>query len=115
MEQIEIRGEGQMKNIYEAIEHLRNSSKNEREKGASFERLVRFFLLNDPLWKTRFSDVWLWTNAPTNDGVDIGIDLVAKDAEDDSFWAIQCKCYDDDSTLSYSEVATFYGKTGNQV
>ncbi|MBR1742991.1 MAG: hypothetical protein IJ733_14205 [Lachnospiraceae bacterium] len=59
-----------------------------------------------------FSDVWLWTNAPTNDGLDIGIDLVAKDTEDDSFWAIQCKCYDDDSTLSYSEVATdiFYAR-----
>lgn len=103
-----------MKNIYDAIEHIRKHARNRKEKGTAFERLTRYFLKNDPLWGIRFSEVYLWTNAPTNDSVDIGIDLVAQDAEDGSYWAIQCKCYDDDATLSYGEVATFYGKTGNK-
>lgn len=103
-----------MKTIYEALKHIRNNAKNEKEKGTNFERLSRFFLKNDPLWSTRFSEVYLWDNAPTNDGVDIGIDIVALDAEDGTYWAIQCKCYDDDATLHYGEVATFYGKTGNK-
>ena len=101
-----------MGTIYEAIAHIRDTATTEKDKGTQFERLTRFFLKNDPLWKTRFSDVWMWDNSPTNDGADIGIDLVALDREDGSYWAIQCKCYDDDSTLHYSSVGTFFGKAG---
>lgn len=103
-----------MGTIYDALDYIRTSATSERDKGTQFERLTRFFLKNDPLYKARFSDVWMWSNAPTNDGADIGIDLVALDQEDGSYWAIQCKCLDDDSTLDYKEVATFYGKTGNK-
>ena len=103
-----------MSTIYDAIEYIRSNATSERDKGTQFERLTRFFLKNDPLWKARLSDVWMWSNAPTNDGADIGIDLVALDREDGTYWAIQCKCLDDDATLDYKEVATFYGKTGNK-
>lgn len=103
-----------MGTIYEAVEYIRASATSEHDKGTKFERLTRFFLKNDPYWKSRFSEVWMWSNAPTNDGKDIGIDLVARDREDGSYWAIQCKCWDDDATLDYKEVATFYGKTGNK-
>lgn len=54
----------------------------------------------------------MWANAPTNDGADIGIDLVARDREDGTYWAIQCKCLDDGATLEYKPVGTFYGKAG---
>lgn len=101
-----------MGSVYEAIEYIRSTATSERDKGTKFERLTRFFLKNDPLWKARFSEVWMWENAPTNDGADIGIDLVAQEREDGSFWAIQCKCLDDDATLDYKSVGTFYGKTG---
>ena len=103
-----------MGTIYDAIEYIRESSETEKEKGTKFERLTRFFLKNDPLWRSRLSDVWLWANAPTNDGADIGIDLVALDCEDGSYWAIQCKCLDDEATLEYKLVGTFYGKAGNK-
>ena len=103
-----------MKTIEEVLENIRKKSQNEKEKGTSFERLSRYWLMNDPLWKNRLSDVWMWKDAPTNDGADLGIDLVAKDREDGSFWAIQCKCLDDAATLNYKEVGTFYGKTGNK-
>lgn len=101
-----------MGTIYDALEFIRINATSERDKGTQFERLTRFYLKNDPLYKQRFSDVWMWANAPTNDGADIGIDLVAQEREDGSYWAIQCKCFDDDATLDYKEVATFYGKTG---
>lgn len=103
-----------MGTIFEAIDFIRSTADSERDKGTKFERLTRFFLKNDPLWKSRLSDVWMWNNAPTNDGADIGIDLVARDREDGSYWAIQCKCYDDNSTLDYQTVSTFYGKAGNK-
>lgn len=101
-----------MGSIYEALDFIRTTATSERDKGTKYERLTRFFLKNDPLWKSRFSDVWMWANAPTNDGVDIGIDLVAQDREDGTYWAIQCKCFDDDATLDYQTVATFFGKAG---
>ena len=101
-----------MGTIYDALDFIRSSAASEKDKGTKFERLCRFFLKNDPLWKARFSDVWMWANAPTNDGADIGIDLVARDREDGTYWAIQCKCLDDGATLEYKPVGTFYGKAG---
>ena len=97
--------------IYQVIDWIRASSESEREKGDKFERATRFYLEHDPVYSQRFSRVWMWKDAPTNDGIDMGIDLVAQDAEDGSYWAIQCKCYQK-ATLDYNDVATFYGKTG---
>ena len=100
--------------VYSVIDWCRETAESEADKGTKFERATRFYLKNDPLWQARFDEVWMWKDAPTNNGHDIGIDLVAKDAEDGSYWAIQCKCYDDRSTLDYQTVSTFYGATGNK-
>lgn len=97
--------------IYHVIDWIRETSESERDKGDKFERATRFFLEHDPVYSQRFSNVWMWKDAPTNDGIDMGIDLVALDAEDGSYWAIQCKCYQK-LALDYNDVATFYGKTG---
>lgn len=97
--------------IYHVIDWIRETSESEHDKGDKFERATRFFLEHDPVYSQRFSKVWMWKDAPTNDGGDMGIDLVALDAEDGSYWAIQCKCYQK-PTLDYGDVATFYGKTG---
>lgn len=97
--------------IYHVIDWIRETSESERDKGDKFERATRFFLEHDPVYSQRFSKVWMWKDAPTNDGIDMGIDLVALDAEDGSYWAIQCKCYQK-AALDYNDVATFYGKTG---
>lgn len=98
--------------IYKVIDWIRDTSESESEKGTKFERAARFFLKNDPLYASDFEEVWLWKDAPTNDGRDIGIDLVAKDANDGTYWAIQCKCYDETATLNYKDVSTFFGATG---
>lgn len=97
--------------IYHVIDWIRETSESEREKGEKFERATRFFLENDPVYSQRFSKVWMWKDSPTNDGKDLGIDLVAMDVEDGTYWAIQCKCYQK-PTLDYKDVATFYGATG---
>lgn len=98
--------------VYDVVDAIRRECASESDKGSRFERAVRFYLKNDPLWRGRLEEVWLWADAPTNDGRDIGIDLVAKDREDGAYWAIQCKCYDEESSLDYRTVATFYGAVG---
>lgn len=97
------------KTIYEVVDWIRETCESERDKGDKFERASRFYLKNDPVYSQRFSEVWMWSDAPTNDGADLGIDLVAQDAEDGSYWAIQCKCYQK-PTLDLRDVATFYTK-----
>ena len=105
--------ENQKITIYDVVDDIRDTCKNETEKGTRFERAIRYFLLNDPLWSSRLKNVWLWKDATTNNGHDIGIDLVGLDRGDGSYWAIQCKCWDDTSTLTYHEVATFYAAAGS--
>ena len=95
--------------IYEVIDWIRDTCESERDKGDKFERASRYYLMNDPVYAQRFSDVWMWKDAPTNDGADLGIDLVAQDAQDGTYWAIQCKCYQK-ATLDLRDVATFYTK-----
>lgn len=99
------------RSIYEVVDWIRDVSESERDKGDKFERASRYYLMNDPVYAQRFSDVWMWKDAPTNDGADLGIDLVAQDAEDGTYWAIQCKCYQK-PTLDLRDVATFYTKAG---
>lgn len=95
--------------IYEVVDWIRDTCESERDKGDKFERASRYYLMNDPVYAQRFSDVWMWKDAPTNDSADLGIDLVAQDAEDGTYWAIQCKCYQK-ATLDLRDVATFYTK-----
>ena len=60
------------------LDTLLYGSLNERDQGDKFERLMRSYLLTDPVWASQFSDVWLWKDYPGRDGrPDTGIDLVA--------------------------------------
>ena len=91
----------------EVLDHIFTTSTTTREQGDAFENATVFFLKNDPLWKQRFTDVWLWRDAPTNTGQDTGIDVVAKDALDNTYWAIQCKCWSETASLTYKAASTF--------
>lgn len=44
--------------IHEVLGELRATALDERDKGDKFERLIKAYLLNDPEWSARFSDVW---------------------------------------------------------
>lgn len=89
------------------MRYIRTASADKRQRGTEFERLVRWFLSHDPAWQSRLQDVWTWDDAPTNDGRDTGIDLVAKDI-DGTYWAIQAKYYTD--PITYTDVSTFLAK-----
>ena len=56
--------------------------------------------------------MWLWKEWPNNDGADTGIDLVAEESNGD-LCAIQCKCYDENGSLSLGAVSTFIAKSAS--
>lgn len=95
--------------IFKDILHkFRSESFTEHEKGTQFERLMRSWLLSDPRY-SNLTDVWLWEDFPSRDdlgGRDTGIDLVAR-ADNGEYWAIQCKCYKEDTVIDKPAVDTF--------
>ncbi|QSR31329.1 damage-inducible protein [Nocardioides sp. S5] len=94
--------------IHEVLEDLRASALDERDKGDKFERLVQSFLRTDPEWTAKFDDVWTWTEWPERGTrTDTGIDLVARVRETDTFAAIQCKFYDEHSTVAKGDIDSF--------
>ena len=80
----------------DALRHIRAIAGTEAAKGRLFERLMKRYFSEDPLYRDRFANVWLWgewaAERPDFDGTDTGIDLVAEE-RDGGHCAIQCKCY----------------------
>ena len=98
-----------MNTIYDILSHFRATSFTEKEKGTQFERLMRAWLKTDARYAHLFEHVWLWEEFPSRKGFggqDPGIDLVAKTHEGD-YWAIQCKCYAEDTVIDKAEVDSF--------
>ena len=81
---------------------------SEADKGHRFEVLMKRYLLTDPTYKARFSDVWLWNEWPYAKGHDVGIDIVAKEADSDRYVAIQCKFYEPTHLMRLPDVQTFF-------
>jgi predicted helicase len=93
---------------------FRETAASERDKGDRFERLIKNYLLTDPIYETVIEDVWLWEEFPFRDqfgGRDIGIDLVTKNQNGD-LWAVQCKCYQADAYIDKSSVDSFLSTSG---
>jgi predicted helicase len=91
------------------LEKYRKVSFSEKDKGERFERLMKAYLLTDPKYAYKFKKVWLWAEFPGKKdlgGSDTGIDLVALTNEGD-YWAIQCKCYQESSTIDKPAVDSF--------
>ena len=78
------------------LDELKKASRgNGSTQGMLFERLARSFLQTYDLYKSRFSDVYLWEDYPDRDGRgDFGIDLVAITRKGEKC-AIQCKFFSD--------------------
>ena len=92
------------------LEKYRRESYSESDKGTRFEELMREYLWSEPKYQGQFKEIWLWRDFPYRKdfgtGHDIGIDLVAQ-TYDGCYWAIQCKCYKEDSSIQKSDVDTF--------
>ena len=96
------------------LRKYRDESFSERDKGTRFERLMRGFLLTEPRYTSQLKDVQMWENFFAKDqlgSIDTGIDLVAETVNGE-FWAIQCKCYDERSSISADEVSKFIAASG---
>ena len=92
------------------LDHIRSIAGTETEKGRLFERLMKAYFEQDPLYRDRFSQVRLWSEwAATRhdfDGADTGIDLVAEE-RGGGFCAIQCKCYAPGTKISKAALDSF--------
>ena len=93
-----------------ALNYIRESASSEYGKGYEFERLMKQYLSVDPLYKERFTDVYLWREwaalRTEYDGTDIGIDLVARESNGE-YCAIQCKCFAEDTRVTKPQIDSF--------
>ncbi|MTI38336.1 DEAD/DEAH box helicase family protein, partial [Fulvivirga lutimaris] len=86
------------------------------DKGDRFERLMQAYLMTDPKYAYKFKNVWMWNEFPGKmdlGGSDTGIDLVALTNEGD-YWAIQCKCYQENSRIDKPAVDSFLSTSGRE-
>lgn len=98
------------------LEKYRKHSFSERDKGDRFERLMQAYLQTDPIYANRFKKVLLWNEFPGKSdlgGSDTGIDLVALTHEGD-YWAIQCKCFQEDSVIDKPAVDSFLSSSSRE-
>ena len=60
-----------------------------RDLGDKFKRLIAHYLLTDPQYADRLSEVWVWGEWPDRWGPDTGIDLVAVERGTVDYWAAE--------------------------
>lgn len=96
------------------LQKYRSDSYSERDKGARFEELISRYLMTDPAYSSTLEKVWVWSSFPSRSdfgGRDTGIDLVAR-TKDGEYWAVQCKCYAEDHSVTKSDMDTFLSTSG---
>ncbi len=98
------------------LDKHRKLSFSQADKGDRFERLMQGFLLTDPTYTPLIKTVWLWSEFPARSelgGQDTGIDLVAL-TFDGEYWAVQCKCYQADSTIDKRSLDSFLATSSRE-
>ena len=116
------------------LDQIRSISETEAEKGRLFERLMATYFREDPIYRERFSQVWLWrdwvrhfnalaartaadhpeSGSPLRfDLTDTGIDLVAEE-RDGGWCAIQCKCYAEGTRIGKPHLDSFISASARQ-
>lgn len=99
--------------IHTILEEFRQAAKSKRDLGDRFERLIANYLVTDPLYKDKYSDIWLWMEWPDRGKQpDTGIDLVAKERYTGEYCAIQCKFFDPGYTLQKGDIDSFFTTSG---
>ena len=103
------------------LQAIDRTAGDERGRGSRFENLIRDFLTRDPLWADQFTAVQSFAQWAEHCGGDpqvaaltsalgrrdTGIDLVATNAADGRYTAIQCKYYAPDAGIAKSGIDSF--------
>jgi len=84
------------------------------KRGKQFERVVKWFLKNDPEWATQVDEVWLWDEWPERWGADCGIDIIFRHMNGEH-WAVQAKCYSPDYTVTKHDVDRFLSESNRSL
>jgi superfamily II DNA or RNA helicase len=88
-----------------------NDIRNQADPGKVFEKLFsKWFLENDPYWKTQVKQVWLWDDWPDRWGRDKGIDLIFKHKNGET-WAVQAKCYEEKYSITKTDIDKFLSES----
>ena len=82
----------------------------ENSKGKQFEKFCKWFLENDPVWKSQVKKVWLWDDWPGRWGADLGIDLVFQHINGE-IWAVQAKCYSQIYPVTKADIDSFLSES----
>src|SRR6218665_412129 len=99
------------------LDHYRQSSMSEREKGTYFEEIMLCYLRNEATYRDLYSEGWTygeWAALQGLDKRDAGIDLVAKTQGTGEIHAIQCKLYADDYRLQKIDIDSFFTASGKR-
>ncbi len=84
-------------------------------KGLQFERIAKWFLINDPTYKSLLRRVWLWKEWRDRwSDLEAGIDIVAEDF-DGKLWAVQYKAYRADRTITKVDIDKFLSESNRPV
>ena len=83
-------------------------------RGKQFEKFVKWFLKNDPVWASQVKDIWLWDEHPKRSewGPDCGIDLVFDDYQNKT-WAVQAKCFAPKSSIKKEDMDSFISEASD--
>lgn len=104
----------ELQSFRDILEQIEKASLSQREKGERFEKLIRGYLLVEPLYADDFVEVVLWQDYPGRGGrTDTGIDLVARGAGGD-LTAIQCKFYAPGTKIEKKDVDGFIAASGKK-
>ncbi|MCF7930474.1 MAG: DEAD/DEAH box helicase family protein [Acholeplasmataceae bacterium] len=92
---------------------FREESTSLRDQGNKFEHFVIKYLKTDPLYSDFIDEAWLWSDWPYREKMnDTGIDIIVKEKNFNTFWAIQCKFYGAGTSISKSDLDTFLSASG---
>ena len=117
------------------LDHIRSISETEAGEGRLFECLMATYFREDPIYRERFSKVWLWRDwvphfnelaareaadrpeagpAHRFDLTDMGIDLVAEESDGSGWCAIQCKCYAEGTRIGKPHLDSFIAASARE-
>ena len=115
-EQVEMR-EPMSGGFQQVVDRIRADDRSHSARGTIFERLMKRYFQQDPLYTNRFADVWLWTEwasqRPGFSGQDTGVDLVAEERSG-GYCAIQCKFHAPQTRIQKAALDSFISASSRQ-